>query len=323
MRIKDIIVEEVSVTSYRGAVTDAIRNAVKHALEQLLPKLEKIPKKAAAGIESDNGNAKVFKDYIVKHFDVSASLSKYILDALNSEIGSSMVSNVDFEETVEGERGYSREHGIFLDIRYKNAITRKIIETLISEAYDNYDTGERVKGFAFMTRMVASGDRYYWGLIYYEIDRIVTAMVRTTLHELVHVMQYNAQDIKGRSDIEYRSYLDKHKGEFRSHVDEPKADLGTDETDRFYNLYLASPQEIAAFAHEAALDIISSYESIGSPEAFSELTQDDIINAVDKVTSERFKDPKTRIELMVRKRYMKLAYLEVVRFIDVQKRKAK
>jgi hypothetical protein len=322
MRIKDIIVEEISVTSYRGAVTDAIRNAVKHSLAQLLPKLEKLPKKAAAGIESDESNPKAFKEYVTKHLDISASLSKYILDSLNSEIGSTMVSNVDFEETDEGERGYSRERGIFLDIRYKSAVTRKIIETLLGEAYENYEPGERVKGFAFMARMAASGDRYYWGMIHYEIDRIVAAMVRTTLHELVHVMQYSSQEVKGRSGIEYRSYLDKHKGEFRSHIDDPKADLGPDETERFYNLYLSSPQEIAAFAHEAALDIISSYESNSSPEAFNELTQDDIVNAVDRVTSERFKDPKTRLELMVRKRYMKLAYLEVIRFINAQRRKS-
>lgn len=327
MRIKDVIDEEISVTPYEGPVTDSVNNAVKHALGQLLPKLAKLPKKVSADLESEEGYGKLFRTYVTDIIEPQLidSLSKHMHDALNSEIGEPMVSSLKFEPTEHGEQGYASETNIVLDNRFSKTLTRKLVTKLIDSALDSYDPGERVAGFTFIVRMASSGDRYYWGTLYYEIEGTVSNLVSTTLHELVHVIQYNQQDIKGRDDIEYRSYLDKHKGEFRSIVDRTSsADDSTEDpwaSDRFWNLYLSSPQEISAFAHQAALNIIKSYELHHDATTFENITSDDIIDAVDTITSQRFKNPKSRKELMVRKRYMKLVYLEVARYVDAKKRK--
>ena len=325
MRIKDIIVEEISITSYERELTAAINNAVKHSLEKVLPALAKLPKKAAADLESDDSDKKLFKEYFALQVatQLDSSLATYIRDSVNKSMGKSIIGDLTFDMTSEGEGGYAIGRDIVLDIRYKQAISRKIVEKLLNSADETYDPGERVKGIAFMTRMASTGDRQYWSMIYYGIDRIIAAMVSTMLHEVVHVMQYDTQDVRGRDDFEYRSYLDKHKGEFRSMVDRASAGEPVSDDERFWDLYIASPQEISAFAHQAALNLIRSFELNNKTDAFADITADDIVRAVDETTSERFKVPKNRKELMVRKRYMKLVYLEVARYVAAHKRKTK
>jgi hypothetical protein len=127
------------------------------------------------------------------------------------------------------------------------------------------------------------------------------------------VIQHRRQERKKFTDYEYRSYLDKHKGEFRNIVSGPH-----NRDEKYFNLYLASPQEIAAFAHEAALQLIKDYslDEIQSADDVHRIDARDIVDYVDSVTGNRYKNPKTPKEQSVRNRYMKLVYQEVHRYIE-------
>jgi hypothetical protein len=143
----------------------------------------------------------------------------------------------------------------------------------------------------------------------YELD----GLIGTIVHEVVHVIQHRAQ--KGR-DIEYRSYLGK-KDEFKKVASNP--DRYDDP--EWARLYYSSPQEIAAFAHNMAQDVLSRYGR--NPEVFSKnITAKDFVYALRHILGNQYKEPSNARERAVLKRYLKLAYQEVQRYIERRQKQA-
>jgi hypothetical protein len=147
----------------------------------------------------------------------------------------------------------------------------------------------------------------------------VAEMTDTITHEVVHVIQHRAQSGK-RKDTEYRSYLDKRKGEFRSLMGRNQKDR--DYTDpQWTRLYYASPQEIGAHAHNMALIIV---RDLGFDEPGADLsiplTAQDFVNALRKRIGDQYKDPSNPQEQAVLRRYLKLAYQEVQRYLQQRRR---
>jgi hypothetical protein len=145
-------------------------------------------------------------------------------------------------------------------------------------------------------------------------------MLSTIIHELTHVVQHSRQRQKGRAGLEYRSYLDPRKQMFpdNSKFDDPV----------YRRMYKASPQEMAAFAHEKVLQLMRpvlkdpEYYNINNPD-YSEKDKQDIINELNRklkyiptYASQLFPDPSTPLEQKIYQRYVKLMYQEAQRFID-------
>lgn len=318
MRIKDIIDEAISVTQYEGPLVTAITRAVYKAVAELV-KLKGQHPSEEAELESDEGNGKAFKLLVIKQLrdTLRTSLPAAIMQSLNKSMGVPVITEIAFEEMNDQTGGYAQERYIALNERYLRSIVARLVEKMIDSVYSSYNPGERVSGFAFMARM-ADGNSHEWSILHGSIDKTIARLASISLHELVHVLQHNQQEIAGRDTTEYRSYLDKYNGEFRKTVDDETNALSSTTSDRQWNLYLASPQEITAFAHEIALQVVRDYgyDQATTVEELSGLDARDIADAVNKKLSGRFSKPTTPKEVMVRKRYLKLVYQEIIRYIE-------
>lgn len=324
MRILDIIKEStvdeaISVTQYERQLTEALYKAVWAAAGHLYNYKGRYEAEEAS-LDDDEGSGTPFKKLMAEHLlnALQSYVPAYLKKAINSALGVPVVTNFSTAEMKDRTGGYAQDRDIVLNEKYLVSLRHKLIERIMDSVYDSYNENERTDGFYYTVRMLANGDRYLTSHFADSISKTVDNIVSITLHELVHVMQHNQQEIKGRDSTEYRSYLDKTKGEFRSLANDDEVSHDVPAQHRYWDLYMASPQEIAAFAHQAALKVIkdSGFDQATVPEELQELDSRDIINAVNNITNNRFKQPTNAKEQMVRNRYLKLAYQEVHRFIQ-------
>jgi hypothetical protein len=169
-----------------------------------------------------------------------------------------------------------------------------------------------------------------------KLIQIVKNMSSTFIHEMVHLTQHSRQKHRKRTDpasiappTEYRSYLDKKKGEFVGLT--KSAGKDSNYTSRWYELWAASPQEIAAISHQITLKLIDDYglvidkdltrnenlenikDNVGI--AFKTITHE-VNNHLDKIANIDFSkidDPKAR---KVYQRYVRLVYQELERHVN-------
>jgi hypothetical protein len=314
MRIKDVIDEAISVTQYEQTVIDALNDAIRDSIGYLA--LYRLPDDLAATLVDENASDFDVREYIENGLVrfLKETIPIRLKNNLREALGGDIVTSIYVEPT-KNSSAFVSNRSITLDLKPVKRIASNAMHTLMDILYDNYDTNERVNGFYKATKEIGNGDKFFWREIYYETNKLVQEYTSTILHELVHVIQHQAQHQQGRRhrDFEYRSYLDTHKGEFRDLVSAPH-----EKDDRYFNLYLSSPQEIAAFAHEAALRLIRDYgfNEIDSAEGFYNVEASDIVSYVNQITGQRFKEPKTRQEQLVKQRYIKLVYQEVQRYIQ-------
>jgi len=88
-----------------------------------------------------------------------------------------------------------------------------------------------------------------------KVQRRVRDMSGTIIHEMVHVVQNDIQLVKKRRRMEYRSYLNPDAENFQQNVRSNAMN---------FTHYMASPQEITAFAHEAVLEILEDPSDLDS-----------------------------------------------------------
>jgi hypothetical protein len=324
MKISEVVIDEaISVSHYSQALAPVITAGVHEAIG-LVRNIKGRETEAEASFADDDGSHARFKAIVI--YEISANLDhvlrKKIKDSLNKSCGVPVIEDLFFTTMTGSTRGWAQDRDIALSAKYLDSIAKRSAEVLFNSVYDSYSSEERIDGFYFMCRSIGTGDRYLSSFIDDAIKKTVSSLVSTSVHELVHVLQHNKQLNKGRDETEYRSYLDKRKGEFADMVNKSDQTPGqvTDNNERYYNLYLASPQEIPAFAHQAALNIIRDFGFDDSDHPgdlqIASVREFDIVDAVNKITSTRFSAPKTPKEAMVRKRYIKLVYQEVARYLQ-------
>lgn len=323
MHITELINEAISVTQHEPAFEAAIRTGINSSVGYLYTLKGTYTDQEKEFDDPDTGSWRPLMTALSKNLyrALKHRLPNTIRVSINTELGSKVVDDVKFDDLGDRTRGEAEGDAITLNSRYLNSLTRHLLTAIFDSVSSSYNENERVDGLFFTFKMFEQKDRYTVSLFDNSMTKTIENIVSTITHELVHVIQYNQQASKGRDDIEYRSYLDKTKDEFRNTVvNPPGADEPPENQERRYNLYLASPQEIAAFAHQAALEVIRNFgiNQATSPEELNpkELDAGSIIYAVDKILAGRFNQPKTPKEAMVRKRYLKLAYQEIVRTME-------
>lgn len=173
----------------------------------------------------------------------------------------------------------------------------------------------------------SEGDSIYWDCLYLVNDDNFSDTIRSKveykfnklpsifMHELVHIQQHSRQNF-GKE--QYRSYLGK-----KSEFDElSKAEvLSLTNSSRYKKLYLASPQEIDAFAHNIAYEIIDAHlldfvDASDNTNYLNEITK----TVINKVNAKIGK-PVTVIERKIWKRYIKKTVILVDRYLDKQRGK--
>lgn len=148
--------------------------------------------------------------------------------------------------------------------------------------------------------------------------KLIHRLASAVLHEYVHINQNRKQ--KDRYDDgyepEYRSYLMKDKNEFETMVSQQ---IG----DNAHKIYLASPQEIPAFAHNLAMDLIDIVTNQKDITDIDPKQYPEIISKLDSILKDghteskifkmykQFDEPNNKKYYQIFKRFMKLVYQEI------------
>lgn len=321
MLIHEILSEAISLTQYESKVQGMIINGLQKALKRLSKAKGKFPEQEQELTQNDSGYP-----FRTKMVDL---LTRYLATDIAKEfknlktIDGVHIDTIKFIKSEYG--GYAQGTDLYIGSRIIKNIARITVDTIDEfciNAADEYP--DRVTTFFTMCTIIADGaDRHSKFLLNKILDEIqpgVDSIISTLTHEMVHTTQHGRQLQKGRSNLEYRSYLDKKKGEFKSLHD--KNDWN--ENPRARELYYASPQEIPAFAHEIALYVIRAYAlpQITSVEEISTITPEDITYAMSRypMIASLATNPDPRAK-KVYQRYAKLVYLEVQNYIQQLKQK--
>lgn len=318
------ISEAISANQYISIVRDAIYDSIQ---ESLVTMQEFLSPKAKAEFNSDNTSHARFIDLAKLYLQdgIELTLPAKLIVVLNNALGSRIVQGISFEDIPA--LGLTTGVSFKLRSKYVKDISGHIIDRLVQIVYDNYSSGDRADGFYDICNQLAKNKRgENWHYMLVGADLIIPQLISTIIHELIHVLQHHEQYIRKRGmDTEYRSYLDKEKGEMQSVIkkyeqERKQGQVSPKTWDRYMRLYYASPQEIAAFAHNAAQEVILNYgyedaETVDELQ-LSGINASDILDAIDTVTSKWVKNPRTPKEAAVRKRYIKLVYQEVARYLN-------
>lgn len=239
------------------------------------------------------------------------------------------IQYVGFDDT--GTSGaYVQAQNIVISSRWSEIVSRALIQSLFDTISNNYSEEEFVGAVYFVPKLIMSGDRNFVSAVIdtnKKVQHQTANLANLLVHELVHVVQ-NSRQSHRNVPPEYRSYLDKSKGEFSGvhhkrmsgEISEPNPDQAAEE--RYWNLYLASPQEITAFAHQIALKIIND-SGVKDAKTVDELNRaaqqvdaDWIVSAISDELHGRFRNPASKKEVPVFKRYMKLTYTEFAQTVN-------
>lgn len=266
MKIQDLVSEAISYTKHKPDIIDAISHDIAHAAKvtkQWLTssKTKKDPDEIKQLSNPDQFGSYDFFDTLKHKFNLilKKSLSKGKLFDLASDKIDSQLEFVLFEpqETSSGQAGWNY---VSLNNEFLEEIADVAHEFFISEFSNNDSINSLKLGVEAFERSASKKN-------YRPLNQIIKKMSDVFVHEMVHITQHSRQ--KHREKIktlypptEYRSYLDKKKGEFHGLSKQKNGD----QHNRWSELYSASPQEMAAFAHNIVLKLIDNYSLEIQPE---------------------------------------------------------
>ena len=318
MRTYEFITEALSLTKYEPDIAEAIKHALLSAVGGVI--LDPVVVDLLGDDSSDQDLfAHMFKKELGSTF--AAKLSKDLPKLTTRLVGKRLVKTVRFgkmQGTVHGTAGIQ---SITLNKRYVEILSTLITNNFVDHVMDIWPESKRSAAVAHMIKSAESDKKLSLALLE-KTTRWVDSMTSTLIHELVHMAQDQRQP-HANGNTEYRSYLDAHKDEFSDlhNATKGKVALSPPQQARFNQLYFASPQEITAFAHEAAVTVIRQYglNRIKSKDDLSVITSihaQDIVDAINDRTDSIFSNPSTPKEKMIHNRYLKLAYREVYNYLE-------
>ena len=247
MNLRQLIAEKISITTARDEIASGIHSVIKDVVENI-------------GMQFhtnffDQPEVNYDQLYEFLQSNLMRVLTRRIQTKLIStgrkilELGSNSYFHVDFNDSnVGGAAYYDR-----IEINKKPVITiaKYIVDGIIDSLHDNAAIDDGIiTDVKYASRMISNTEI---DMDYYKIIDSINELISVFIHELVHIKQHSTQDMM--KPTEYRSYATKDKERFNKAISNIHAGNASEEDMR---LYRASPQEIPAFAHNAALDILHS-----------------------------------------------------------------
>jgi hypothetical protein len=312
---EEVVDEAISMTKYEEDLVKAIRTGIINGVASLEksfmnnPNLQEI-------LNDDDLSDRYARAFMQREGadKIEKGITKQLKLTLEKILGKDAISKFRFG-TMKGMGGYAQGTTMVINRAYLVEIARTVMNKFTTYLYDNYGPGDRTKGMSFLFRMLKGNDREAVGVLTQNLNQAIDKIVSIVVHEAVHLVQHKQQAHRPLGKTEYRSYLDKTKGEFYGHA---MKSTKTKNKDRYYDLYYASPQEIAAFAHQMALDVIKANEldKVERLQDIPRIEGEDIIAYINNRINNRFAQPSNPQEVQVRRRYIKLVYQEVHRYIE-------
>lgn len=270
------LTEAISLSALRTPLYTAIKRAIIGSIEQL--------SHTSYSVDLATDYRQVFSDLYQL---LAENISTQLQTTVERELG--VDSSVEFGNIVAD--GTADGIDVTLNVKYIKALTKGLVDAIAQQAKGGWN--EALSSF-------------WWEMSDRETVPVIREMIGVLIHELVHVKQAAAQIKAGRIKREYRSYVQPDKAKFDQVMKAIKA--GTD-TDADYVAYRASPQEIAAFAHQIAIMFIDDHDQL-TPEIISR----DINRYIDHTFN--IKDKKQRTAF---KRLHKMLYNELINYAESQK----
>ena len=312
---EEVVDEAISMTKYEEDLTKAIKDGIIAGVSSLEksfmnnPNLQEI-------LNDDGLSDRYAREFMQREGEdkIEKGITKQLKLTLEKILGKDAISKFRFG-AMKNMGGYAQGSNMVINRAYLPALARTIMNRFSIYLYDNYEAGDRTKGMSFLFRMLKSGDREILNIMLRDMNSQIDKIVSIIVHEAVHLVQHKQQAHRPHGKTEYRSYLDKTKGEFYGAAQKA---VKSKNKDRYYDLYYSSPQEIAAFAHQMALDIIklNELDKVERLQDIPRLEAEDIVYAINQRINNRFAQPRNPQEVQVRRRYLKLVYQEVHRYIE-------
>lgn len=299
MKVHEIVNESISVSDQtwkvRRIISSHLIRLMKGVAAEILPDIK-------IGIIADeNTMITRIKWYLNNNMDYCSVLSKEF-----KEQGLRAAYTTHMENPNVG--GQADKDVIWIN----EAFDKKIIEYIVQDFTNPVFDYENIKRFL---------DNYE---LSNTVKSIISKISSVFIHELVHIIQNKNQQhrIIQNYPIEYRSYLEKDKKKVvRAAYDQ------LSKMDR--EIYLATIQEIPAFAHQRAIDIMDiishnmdiddmdKYELMAAMTNLDEFFEyEEWKNMANQAEYKQFNTPKEENRYKVFKRYMKILYQELMDFKD-------
>jgi hypothetical protein len=317
MKLRELITEKISFSTYRNDAYNAIEKGIRDGLYDIGQDLIRQPEQHPT--------------YDQVHEFLKTNLAKRITKPIESQLsylGTKMTTGNFFGVTFATINPHGEAYRDYIQIsdRYIDDITKKLVEYLFQSLLDNdaYDSEtERLRSTTEAANMFRN--ERYGNIDDWRIEKTVNDMISTYIHEMVHLQQHSKQPLD--KSTEYRSYATKNKKDFDRAIDNVSNGTGSE---RDWKLYKASPQEIPAFAHQAALDIIHDTMIDGRDATAEDLRYiieilneyikggkfaNEYYNSTMPYYANTFKDP-TSHDYKVFKRFMKIVAQELVSYRD-------
>jgi hypothetical protein len=311
---EEVVDEAISMTKYNQDLVDAIKTGIINgvlALEKPIMSNQNL----LDVINDDSFSDRYARQYLQR--EAEASIEKAVIKQLKLTLAKILdkgaLSKIRFGK-MSGMGGFARGSEIVLNRTLLDGIAKTVINRICTAMYE-HPAGQRTRVFEIVFNMLKQNSDKMIGYLLHGLEPHVDNIVSILVHEAVHIIQHKQQAHRGLGKTEYRSYLDKQKGEFRSAAQKA---VKTKNRDRYYDLYYASPQEITAFAHQMALDVVNAYglNKVTDLKDIPKITSENIIEYINKRINNRFAQPRNPQETQVRRRYLKLVYQEVHRYIE-------
>jgi hypothetical protein len=334
----EVVDEAINMTHLDEPMKKAVEAGIKTAIGNLYEAKGGYPK-LEDRFDSGEGTtaflnqmvAMLFSDF--ERWNVVEIVTKSVVAELTKELGKNVVKKFKFMDTGDayGQAGAS---SIDINENLIKAVAKQAVENLVEATLSSYGEGELVGGFWYMINSIRRGEKDYVGAMFERSEKRINLIASTIVHEVVHVLQHKRQKDANRTGTEYRSYLDKKNGEFvglhnRRGSKAAKNKLSPEEEGRYFDLYYASPQEIASFSNEIAVKIIRDFGIDGARSveelnrAASAVDAESVIDYVREHLKDRFKAPENKREYAVFKRYVKLTYAALQSWLDKQRERFK
>lgn len=300
MSIRNLIAEAISLTQYTDNFELAIYQSYTTVLNNSQHQL------AATNAVTNAKNSTIAK--LIDSYEtlLSDSLATVMADNLHSvcqTIPNVTVNTVSVQPL--SSDGAANKLDIFINRKYTNELINQLIDLIYDRIPSNIMKSPAAPQTCSQVFDIITKELIPVATRSKPMQSIISEIANIFIHELVHVSQNSPQVNKKRDSLAYTSYLDnkKLKG---SRNELHSLNTQGDRSPRFFQLYYASPQEMAAYAHNIAQNIIREFriEKRNRPP----------INTVAQVIPDKvrvYMNPTNSKEQSIFNRYVKLVYKEL------------
>lgn len=308
MNIRELLFESISLMKYQKPLRNAANSAVIEVIKSIGT--------SKHNFSYDDPISFVAKTVKNSHVNVFRKYLEHNLLSIISRVDpKGAIKSIKFRNIPTDDNANILNGDVEIHTKFLIQLYNQLFKSYYSLALVGNPSQDEIVDYFFD----AAQDQEIQNEVLYDVQKYIDPIIEVLIHEWVHGIQDYQQP--GRTS-EYRSYLEdpKKQGELSTLLQKRYQSgnkLSSEESSRWDQLYRASPQEMAAMAHQMVFAIIKSaglHQDINDPAALPKVKE--LGQKIPEYVSNYFGIPQTKIEQKVYNRYMKLVYLELDRWYD-------